>query len=304
MPGTAFLYPGQGSQSPGMAKALLAARPDSGRLFDAASEAVGWDVRRACTEAGEEELARTDVAQVAILVTSAAMSSIARDAGMHPDAVAGHSLGEYTAMVAASVLSLPAACELVSTRSRLMQEAAGRRPGGMAAVIGLDGEALAAALAGIADPADGPFIANLNCPGQTVISGTLAALAKAGEPLKAAGAKRLIPLKVAGAFHSPLMGEASEEFNAIIDGLELHEPAVPMVSNYTGAFSRTAEEIRAALRRQMTGPVRWMETVATLRASGIDDLIELGPGRVLSGLLKRCGLGPESIRHFEDLGKA
>lgn len=304
MTASAFIFPGQGSQSAGMAAGLLGDHPETARLFEEASEATGWDVERLCREGDEAELAATDKAQPAILTVSVAMLHVLRERTAKPVVVAGHSLGEYSALVAAGLLSFPAAVSLVAARSRLMAAAAEPGEGGMAAVIGLDEAAVEAALAGLADAVAGPFIANLNCPGQIVISGSPGKLAEAETALKEAGARRILGLKVAGAFHSPFMAGAAAEFAAYLDDVEFRTPAIPLVSNFTGSASLDAGEIKEALRRQMTGPVRWQDSVNAMRAAGAERFIEVGPGRVLLGLAKRCGVEAGNLSHFEDIVKA
>lgn len=286
----AVVFPGQGSQTVGMGKDLHDGSPAAKRIFDEADATLGFSLSRLCFEGDANDLDDTWNAQPAILTVSvAAWHAIGeRNAPdpITPIVMAGHSLGEFTALHIAGVLDFPAVLRLVRERGRLMKEAGERRPGGMAAVIGLDHDALSAicqraASEGIIN------IANANCPGQTVISGEVAALNKAMEHAKAAGARRVARLGVTIASHSPLMAEVSIRLDEILDSLPLADPAVPVVGNVSGAPMRTVADIRTELSRHLESPVNWTRSVESMIALGATTFVEPGPGQVLSGLIKR-----------------
>lgn len=293
----AVLFPGQGAQFVGMGRDLAEADPAARARFDQASQVLGWDVARVCFEGPEEELTRSDRAQPAILVHSLVCFEALR--AKRPDlsfaAAAGLSSGEWTALTAAGVLPLAETLRVLQVRGRAMQSACERRPGGMMSVLGLSPEALAGICA-----QTGAETANLLSPEQTVLSGSLEALA-AAEPLAAAqGAKRTIRLNVAGAFHSTLMREAADELAAVLQTVRFQAPAFPVYSNVTGQPHGGPDEIRAAMTAQVYSSVQWVRTVQDLRAQGVADFIELGPGRVLSGLIKRIDK-TANLHNIQDL---
>jgi [acyl-carrier-protein] S-malonyltransferase len=262
------------------------------RLVDAAEALVGRELRRLAREGTPAELADTRVAQPLLYLADWAWGSVLLDVGVRPVAVAGHSLGELAALAIAGVYSVEAGLELVCERARLMAEAAAANPGTMAAILGLDGDAVADALAGL----DGVWLANDNAPGQVVISGFDAAVATASELLSGAGARRVVPLDVSGAFHSPLMRTAAEAFAEVIADAEFRDAAVPVVQNTRPEPATEAEVIRDALVTQIASPVRWTETMRTLAAYDPVTLIETGPGSVLKGLARRVpGLPAVSV---------
>ncbi|MBI3270084.1 MAG: ACP S-malonyltransferase [Planctomycetes bacterium] len=284
----AWLFPGQGAQSVGMAADLVASSPAARRVFDVAASALSLDLAKLCAEGPEETLARTDVSQPAILVASLAVVEALRERGKLPEAAAaaGLSLGEYTALVAAGALSLEDGVRLVRRRGEYMQRACDLKPSGMATVLGLDRAKVEQACAdsrtaGVVVPA------NLLGPGQVAISGELQALEVACGRAKALGAKRAFPLKVAGAFHSPLMEPAAERLRAELDRTSIARPRVPVVSNVTARFVTEPAEIREALGRQLTSSVLWEDSMRFLAGEGFTSFLELGPGRVLSGLASK-----------------
>ncbi len=283
--GLAFIFPGQASQRPGMASALLALDPAARALFDRASEILGMNLAEICTTGDEALLERTDVTQPALLTTCLAWEAALRNRGVRPAVVAGHSLGEFSAWVAAGALDFEEAVRLVRRRGELMEEAGQRRPGGMLAVMGLTDEQVGKACreaerAGVVVPA------NYNSPGQVVVSGEGSALAELREVVKAAGGKT-IPLRVSGAFHSPLMEDAARAFSDLVARVPLRDPLVPVVVNATAEVVTEAEAARRAMAAQMTSPVRWTECVRIMRARGVALFVEPGPGQVLTKLMRR-----------------
>jgi [acyl-carrier-protein] S-malonyltransferase len=284
---TAFLFPGQGSQRVGMGADLLRARPD---LFDhfleQADAAAGLPIRERCLEGPIEELTRTDVAQPALFALSLALDRLARESGLKPDFVAGHSLGEYTAAVAAGALDPQAGMELVALRGRLMAGSQSERPGGMAAIIGLTADEVQA-LCRTASATGTVAPANLNSPQQIVVSGEEAAVQKLLELAEEAGAKKAVRLQVGAAFHSVLMEPVQRQMAEAMDGLTWSDPEIPLVANASGAVVRTGDEVRRALVAQIASPVLWVDCVKTLGGEGCTRFLELGPGRVLGGLVRQ-----------------
>jgi [acyl-carrier-protein] S-malonyltransferase len=281
----ALVFPGQGAQTPGMGIGVLDAGSPGHAMAREASALVGLDLVRLGCEAGADEIRPTEVAQPLLLLHSAALlQSLPSSTRAQVTAVAGHSLGEYTALVAAGSLEWREALQLVRERGLAMAEAARGQGQGMSAVLGAAEEAVAAALAG-ADRGVA-VVANINAPGQVVISGHLEALQAAGERLKAAGARRVMPLEVAGAFHSPLMADAAARLATAIDAAPLRAGS-PQAFNVDGALRTEPIDIAAALRLQLTSPVRWTACIQTLLDRGVDKFIELGPGTTLSAMGKR-----------------
>ncbi|MEI7634114.1 MAG: ACP S-malonyltransferase [bacterium] len=280
----AFIYPGQGSQHAGMGRESACQSASARRIFGQANEVLGRDLMRIMFEGPEEELRQTVNTQPALLVTSIAIHEELRARGLEPSIVAGHSLGEYSALYAAGVLDFVSVLQLVKLRAELMQEAGTTAPGSMAAVMGLGDEALTRLCI---EAGGSVVVANYNAPGQTVISGETQAVAIVSEKCKAAGAKRVIPLPVFGAFHSPLMAPAGEKMRQAIEAAAFAEPRVPVVTNVDGLAHTTAREIRDNLAAQITSSVRWTQTVRTIIASGVNVFIEAGAGKVLAGLVKR-----------------
>ena len=285
-----LLFPGQGAQKVGMGKDLALAFPAARATFAAIDDALGMPLSRAMWEGPEEELQRTEVTQPAILAHSAAVLAVVRERLGPVAGAAGHSLGEYSAYLAAGALDAVSAARLVRRRGGLMQQAGTARPGAMAAVLGLATAEAVRACREASSSGEVVVAANLNAPDQTVVSGDPAAVARAGERCKAAGAKRVLPLKVSGAFHSPLMAPAALGLAAELAAAPFREPDFPVVANVTAGPVRTSGEARRLLAGQLTAPVRWVEcvqTLATLAPEGGSRFVELGPGTVLGGLLKR-----------------
>jgi len=283
---TAFVFPGQGAQHPGMGKALADAFPESREVFDRADEALGTALSRVCFEGSEDELALTETTQPAILTVSVAALRALESRGVTCEAAAGHSLGEYSAHVAAGTLAFEDAVRAVRLRGRFMQEAVPVGEGAMAAIIGLEPDQVESICR---EAAEGRVVspANLNGPGQVVIAGHADAVHRAVEAASAAGAKRAIPLAVSAPFHSALMEPAAERLGPVLEEIAFSDPGIPVFVNVDAAPVRSDGAARSALIRQVASPVRWQELVTEMAASGIDTLVEIGPGRVLSGLARR-----------------
>lgn len=282
----ALLLPGQGSQYVGMGSDLAKAFPDVRLLFEEADEVLGVSLSTLCWEGPEDELVATQNAQPAILLHSYAVWGLLRPRLEGQVVVAaGHSLGEFTAHLLAGTLGFADALRLVRRRGELMGHSGSRRPGTMAAVIGLEPEEIETLCrevsAGVVVPA------NFNAPGQVVISGDVAAVREAGELASARGAKRVLPLNVSGAFHSPLMEEAVEGLREALTGTDVSRPGFPVVANATAAPVTSATEASRTLLAQLTSPVRWVESIARMQELGPARWLELGPGRVLGGLMRR-----------------
>ena len=286
----AFVFPGQGSQQVGMGKALADAFPESRAVYAQADAALGFPLSTLCFEGPEADLQLTANTQPAILATSVAALRPLLARGIEPQRVAGHSLGEYSALVAAGALSLEDALRTVRRRGQYMQEAVPVGVGAMAAILGLD---LAAIEAACREAAQGEVVApaNVNSPGQVVIAGHTAAVARASEKCKAAGAKRAVPLPVSAPFHCALMQPAQDRLAPELEALAFRDPAPPLVNNVDAALVRDGAACRAGLVRQVSGTVRWQESVERLAQEGVTTFVEVGPGTVLSGLVKKIAKG-------------
>jgi len=281
----AFIFPGQGSQSVGMGAALSQGYPVAKAVFDAADDFLNRSLSRLCFEGPEAALKQTENTQLAILTSSIATLKILTQLGIVPKIVAGHSLGEYSALVASGVLKFTDALRLVNARAQFMAEAGEEHDGSMAAILGMDVEQLEH----ICQKVDGEVgIANYNCPGQLVISGGVDAVDDVITLASAEiGARRCRPLPVSGAFHSPLMSSAQEKFQDVLETVVVHPPQIDIVMNVTGETVTDLKDIKELLFQQITKPVQWEKTLNTIDNQGITDFIEVGPGKVLSGLVKR-----------------
>ena len=294
----AFVFPGQGAQTVGMGHEIAQHSPAARAIYALADQTLGWSVSDLCFAGPEAQLTATENTQPALVATSlAVLAALAGDVDQivpytrqHAVAVAGHSLGEYSALVAAGSLSPAAAIQLVRQRGALMAAATS---GGMAAVIGLDDERIDQICRSVNTPDAAVVVANYNSPGQTVISGAVAALEAAGEALKAAGAKRVIPLKVSAAFHSPLMHDAAQALAAHVARTTIVAPVIPVISNITAQPLDTPAAIAAELPAQVESAVRWVSTIQYLIADGVTHFVEIGAGNVLSGLIKR--IAPDAV---------
>jgi [acyl-carrier-protein] S-malonyltransferase len=283
----AFVFPGQGSQAPGMGLDFAEFDEAAADLYQWASACLGWDLAETLRTASPDELRQTYIAQPAIFCVSVAALRALEAAGVpRPTYVAGHSLGEFSALVAAGALSFEAGLLLVARRAEAMQRAADARPGSMSSVLGLSAEGVEMAVEATAQ-GQVLSVANDNAPGNVVVSGEWTALERLPAAAKELGAKRVVPLNVGGAFHSPLMAPAVEVFQPHLAAAPLRDPAIPVVANATAEPVTAAEELRELLARQLTGRVRWTESVRRMVALGVDTFIEVGPGTVLGGLIKR-----------------
>ncbi|MEK4232332.1 ACP S-malonyltransferase [Anoxybacillus sp. FSL W8-0703] len=283
----AFIFPGQGSQTVDMGKEWAEKDEAVAAIFRLADERLQMSLSQLIFEGPQDVLTKTENAQPALLTTSIAFLQKVKEAGITPHYVAGHSLGEYSALVAASVLSFSDAVYAVRKRGEFMEKAVPSGQGTMAAVLGMD-EALLQQVVDEASTESSPVqLANLNCPGQIVISGAKEAVERASQLAKEKGAKRVIPLEVSGPFHSILMKPAAEQFLSVLDTLAFQESAVPVISNVTAEPMTDPTEIKQRLVEQLYSPVRWEQSVQTMIDLGVDTFIEIGPGKVLSGLVKK-----------------
>ncbi|WP_120993970.1 ACP S-malonyltransferase [Stutzerimonas urumqiensis] len=288
---TAFVFPGQGSQSVGMLGEIAAQQRLVVDTFGEASDALGYDLWALVQQGPEEQLNRTDKTQPAILTSSVALWRLwLSEGGARPAYVAGHSLGEYSALVAAEALTLVQAVRLVECRGQLMQQAVPEGEGAMAAILGLDD---ADVIGACAEAADGDVVSavNFNAPGQVVIAGSAGAVARAIEVCKARGAKRAMPLPVSVPSHCELMRPAAERFADAVTEIDWRMPSIPVVQNVSAAVAPELETLKRDLLAQLYNPVRWVESMEYLARQGATDLVECGPGKVLSGLNKRCVKG-------------
>jgi [acyl-carrier-protein] S-malonyltransferase len=296
----AFCFPGQGSQDVGMGRAFAERFPEARAVYDEASEAVGFDVAKVCFEGPMEALTRTDVQQPALVATSLACLRAVDTIGVKPNFVVGHSVGEYSALAAAASLSDRDAIALVRERGRAMAQAAERHPGAMAAILGLEDAVVEELCAGIHNV----WPANYNCPGQVVVSGENAAVDRLIEEASARGARKTVKLRVSGAFHSPLVEGAAESLRPALESVRFLTPSTPFMSTVTARIE-DAQRLAALLVEQLTGPVKWTQAVRELVEQGVTTFVEIGPGQVLSGLLRRCdrSLRTISVGDPESLAK-
>jgi [acyl-carrier-protein] S-malonyltransferase len=283
----AFVFPGQGSQVTGMGKVLADQHPEVMDYFSKADQTLKYQLSELIFEGPQEELTKTVNAQPALLTTSIAILDYFQRSGIKADYVAGHSLGEYTALVAARALTFEEGVYAVRKRGEFMEKAVPNGEGTMAAVLGLDRKSLSEATQSVDESGFPVSLANLNCPGQIVISGSRKGVELAGEKAKESGAKRVIPLVVSGPFHSSLMKPASTELRAVLDGLDMKDAAIPVIANVSADVMSSAVEIKEKLIEQLYSPVLWEDSVQKMIDLGVDTFIEIGPGKVLSGLIKK-----------------
>ncbi|MEI2394346.1 ACP S-malonyltransferase [Paenibacillus phytohabitans] len=283
----AFVFPGQGAQAVGMGKDVYEALPQSRAVFEKGDEVLGFPLSKLIFEGPESELKQTVNTQPALVTASVAYLEALRDLGVTPDYVAGHSLGEYSALVAAGVLSYEDAVRLVRLRGQFMEEAVPGGQGAMAATLGADRAALTELCRSISEAGNSVELANVNCPGQIVVSGTVAGVNEVVQRVKEAGGKRAIPLEVSGPFHSSLMKEAAEQLAAELQKVTFNAPLIPVIVNVTAAPVTDPEEIRNLLVAQVFSPVLWQDSVEWLIADGVDTFVEIGSGSVLAGLIRK-----------------
>lgn len=282
----AFVFPGQGSQFVGMGKDLYDNNPLAKELFDKADKTLGFKITDIMFAGTDEQLKETKVTQPAVFLHSV-ISALCLGDEFKPEMTAGHSLGEFSALVAAGALSFEDGLKLVAARANAMQKACEKNPGTMAAIIGLPDEKVVEICDSVSKDGEVVVAANFNCPGQLVISGSKNGIDKACELLKEAGAKRALPLKVGGAFHSPLMQSAKDELQAAIEATNINTPKCPVYQNVDGKAHTDAAEIKANLIAQLTSSVRWTASVQNMIAAGATEFVECGPGKALQGMIGR-----------------
>lgn len=280
----AFLFPGQGSQYVGMGKDLYENYTEAKRVYDQGEEILGFEIKRLSFDGSEEELKKTYITQPAILLHSIATFEILKNKGVYPSIVAGHSIGEYSALYAAEAMEFEDVIKVVKRRGEMCHEEGLKNPGSMAAIIGLDEKVIEDFC-----KEDGGVVipANINSPLQIVISGEAEAVKRVGEKAKEKGAKRVVFLKISGAFHSPLLEKLAEKFKEFLSTIKIKDPKCGVVMNIKGEIEKAAKGIREALEEQLRRPVLWTKTIHTIKEAGYKEAFEIGPGKVLSGLVKR-----------------
>ncbi len=294
----AFVFPGQGSQSVGMGKSLYESSVAAKKIFEKADEVLGRSISKLCFEGPEEELKQTINTQPAILVTSiAALEALKEKLNITPDCVAGHSLGEYGAYYASGAIDFSTAMKLIDKRAKEMNNAALATKGAMSAIIGMDKDAILDVISKI----DGMVsVANYNSPAQIVITGEADAVEKANAALKEAGAKRVVPLPVSGGFHSKLMEEASVKFSEILDDCEIKDAEIPVYTNVDAEPTTSAIRFKAKMTAQIYSSVMWTQTIQRMAADGVDTIVEIGPGKVLAGLIKKTDASINVLNIFDE----
>ena len=296
----AFMFPGQGAQKAGMGKDFYEQSETARQVVDKAAELLGIDMKALCFEENDK-LDQTEYTQAALVTVCMAMEHVLRERGLKADVTAGLSLGEYCAIASAGGMSTEDAITTVRKRGILMQNAVPGGKGTMAAVLGMKGEDIEK----VVDPIDGVTIANYNCPGQIVITGWKESVEKASEELKAAGAKRVMPLNVSGPFHSPMLEEAGRELGQVLAGVQLSELEIPYVTNVTAEYVTDISETKALLATQVASSVRWQQSVENMIADGVDTFVEIGPGRTLAGFMRKISRDVKvyNVGTWEDVDK-
>lgn len=294
----AFIFPGQGAQKAGMGKDFYEKFDTAKMVFDQASQWLDLDMKELCFEENDR-LDLTEYTQAAMVTACLAMTKVIEEQGLHPDVTAGLSLGEYCAIETAGGMSLKDAITTVRKRGILMEQAVPAGQGSMAAVLGMKAEEIEK----ITDTLEGVTIANYNCPGQIVISGVKEAVEQAGEQLKNAGAKRVLPLNVSGPFHSRMLEEAGKELGKVLENVELSPLKIPYVTNVTAQYVENCKETKALLEKQISSSVRWQQSMENMIASGIDTFVEIGPGKTLAGFLRKIDRSVKvfNIQTVEDM---
>lgn len=297
---TVFIFPGQGAQVCGMGQDFYENTVTGRKVFDRASELLGFSMPELVFEKNDR-LDITEFTQAAMVTVSVAMLKVMEEMGYRPDVTAGLSLGEYCALVAAGVMTADDAILTVRRRGILMQEAVPAGVGGMSAVLGMNAEQINA----VVDNIENVQVANYNCPGQIVISGKREAVNEAAEKLKEAGARRVIPLNVSGPFHSYLLEEAGEKLGRFLETVTVSEPVIPYVANVTAEYVTSAAEVKPLLQKQVSSSVRWQQSVETMIADGVDRFVEIGPGKTLSGFVKKINrnVAVLNVEKLSDLEK-
>lgn len=294
----AFVFPGQGAQYIGMGKEFYDKEPVAKAVFDKASEVTGLDIPKLCFEENDQ-LNITEYTQIAMLATEVAICRVLEQNGLKPDVTAGLSLGEYGAIVDSGVMSEEDAFKVIRQRGIFMQEAV-PTGGAMAAVLGLPNDVIER----ICEETEGTVsIANYNCPGQTVITGIRTAVEKASGALKEAGAKRVLPLNVSGPFHSPLLSSAGEKLEQVLEEVTLHDFTIPYVCNLTADYVTDVDKVKFLLKMQVSSPVKWQQSVEKMLAEGVDTFVEVGPGKTLSGFVRKINREAKvfNVDKYEDL---
>ena len=296
----AFMFPGQGAQKAGMGKDFYEQSETARKVIDKATELLDIDMKALCFEENDK-LDQTEYTQAALVTVCMAIEHVLRERGLKADVTAGLSLGEYCAIASAGGMSTEDAITTVRKRGILMQNAVPGGKGTMAAVLGMKGEDIEK----VVDPIDGVTIANYNCPGQIVITGWKESVEKASEELKAAGAKRVMPLNVSGPFHSPMLEEAGRELGQVLAGVQLSKLEIPYVTNVTAEYVTDISETKALLATQVASSVRWQQSVENMIADGVDTFVEIGPGRTLAGFMRKISRDVKvyNVGTWEDVDK-